>query len=96
MGTASRVIELRGHIIDSLTFPKVLDEILDHGADYETEEISIGRTRRDTSRARIRVTAPWMTVGVSANSAQATSGGARSGVSRKSNTGEVFSFNFWR
>ncbi len=58
MGTYSRVIELRGHIIDSLTFPKVLDEILDHGADYETEEISIGRTRRDASRARIRVTAP--------------------------------------
>lgn len=58
MGAVSRVIELRGHIIDSLTFPKVLDEILDHGADYETEEISIGRTRRDTSRARIRVTAP--------------------------------------
>ncbi|MBE0603524.1 MAG: TIGR00300 family protein [Deltaproteobacteria bacterium] len=58
MGTASRVIELRGHIIDSLTFPKILDEILDHGADYETEEISIGRTRRDTSHARIRVTAP--------------------------------------
>lgn len=58
MGTASRVFELRGHIIDSLTFPKVLDEILDHGAEYETEEISIGRTRRDTSYARIRVTAP--------------------------------------
>ena len=58
MATVSRVIELRGHIIDSLTFPKVLDEILDLGADYETEEISIGRTRRDTSRARIRVTAP--------------------------------------
>lgn len=58
MGTASTVIELRGHIIDSLTFPKVLDEILDHGAEYETEEISIGKTRRDASYARIRVTAP--------------------------------------
>lgn len=57
MGSVSKVIELRGHIIDSLTYPKVLDEILDHGAEYETEEISIGRTRRDTSYARIRVTA---------------------------------------
>jgi hypothetical protein len=36
MRAVSRVIELRGHIIDSLTFPKVLD----HGADYETEKIS--------------------------------------------------------
>ncbi|MEW6720939.1 MAG: TIGR00300 family protein [Thermodesulfobacteriota bacterium] len=58
MAAASKVFELRGHIIDSLTFPKVLDEILDHGAEYETEEISIGKTRRDTSYARIRVTAP--------------------------------------
>jgi lysine-ketoglutarate reductase/saccharopine dehydrogenase-like protein (TIGR00300 family) len=58
MDAASTVIELRGHIIDSLTFPKVLDEILDHGAEYETEEITVGRTRRDGSYARIRVTAP--------------------------------------
>ncbi|MBE0569020.1 MAG: TIGR00300 family protein [Deltaproteobacteria bacterium] len=58
MGKASGIIELRGHIIDSLTFPKILDEILDHGAEYETEEITIGKTRRDASYARIRVTAP--------------------------------------
>ncbi|MBI5420414.1 MAG: TIGR00300 family protein [Deltaproteobacteria bacterium] len=58
MGSFTKVIELRGHIIDSLTFPKVLDEILDHGAEYETEEIAIGKTRRDASYARIRVTAP--------------------------------------
>ncbi len=58
MGTVSKVIELRGHIIDSLTYPKVLDEILDHGAEYETEEIAIGRTRTDESYARIRVAAP--------------------------------------
>jgi lysine-ketoglutarate reductase/saccharopine dehydrogenase-like protein (TIGR00300 family) len=49
---------MRGHIIDSLTFPKVLDEILGCGAEYETEEIVIGKTRRDPSYARVRVTAP--------------------------------------
>jgi lysine-ketoglutarate reductase/saccharopine dehydrogenase-like protein (TIGR00300 family) len=58
MGTFSRVVEMRGHIIDSLTFPKVLDEILGCGAEYETEEIVIGKTRRDPSYARVRVTAP--------------------------------------
>jgi lysine-ketoglutarate reductase/saccharopine dehydrogenase-like protein (TIGR00300 family) len=58
MGTFSRVVEMRGHIIDSLTFPKVLDEILGCGAGYETEEIVIGKTRRDPSYARVRVTAP--------------------------------------
>jgi len=58
MGTFSRIVEMRGHIIDSLTFPKVLDEILGCGAEYETEEIVIGKTRRDPSYARVRVTAP--------------------------------------
>ncbi|MBI5576470.1 MAG: TIGR00300 family protein [Deltaproteobacteria bacterium] len=58
MATFSKVVELRGHIIDSLTFPKVLDEILDHGAEYETEEIDVGKKRQDPSYARIRITAP--------------------------------------
>jgi lysine-ketoglutarate reductase/saccharopine dehydrogenase-like protein (TIGR00300 family) len=57
MATFSRIVELRGHIIDSLTFPKVLDEILEYGAEYETEKITIGKTRKDTSYARVRVTA---------------------------------------
>jgi lysine-ketoglutarate reductase/saccharopine dehydrogenase-like protein (TIGR00300 family) len=57
MKTFSRVVVLRGHIIDSLTFPKVLDEILGCGAEYETEEIVIGKTQKDPSSARIRVTA---------------------------------------
>lgn len=58
MTNFTKVIELRGHIIDSLTFPKILDEILDHGAEYETEEIVIGKTRTDQSYARIRISAP--------------------------------------
>ncbi|MCL5965653.1 MAG: TIGR00300 family protein [Deltaproteobacteria bacterium] len=58
MGDFTKVVELRGHIIDSLTFPKVLDEILDHGAEYETEEIAVGKKRKDPSYARIRVMAP--------------------------------------
>lgn len=58
MSSFTKIIELRGHIIDSLTFPKVLDKILEHGAEYETEEITIGKTRKDQSYARIRITAP--------------------------------------
>ena len=57
MKTFSRVVVLRGHIIDSLTFPKVLDKILACGSEYETEEIVIGKTQKDPSYARIRVTA---------------------------------------
>jgi len=51
-------IELRGHIIDSLTLPKVLDEILSHGGLFKIREINIGRQRNDPSYARIEVKGP--------------------------------------
>ena len=51
------VIELRGHIIDSLTLSKLFDEIIARGGEYLCEEISIGRTKIDPSYARIRVEA---------------------------------------
>lgn len=54
----SKIIELKGHIIDSLTLPKVYDEILDRGANYSSEEIKIGKSKKDVSYARIKVTAP--------------------------------------
>ena len=34
---------LQGHIIDSLLFPKVLDEIITHGGSYTLRDISIGQ-----------------------------------------------------
>jgi hypothetical protein len=57
MASVSGVIELRGHIIDSLTLSKVLDEIFESGAEAETEALCIGMRPRDTSYARLRVTA---------------------------------------
>lgn len=54
----SELIEIKGHIIDSLTLPKIFDEILDHGGNYESEKIKIGKTKKDQSYARIKVTAP--------------------------------------
>jgi lysine-ketoglutarate reductase/saccharopine dehydrogenase-like protein (TIGR00300 family) len=54
----TEVVELRGHIIDSLTLPKVLDEILALKGSFEIEEMSVGSRREDTSYARIRVEAP--------------------------------------
>ncbi len=52
------MLELSGHIIDSLILPKILDLIVDSGADYRLVEVDIGRTAADASRARIEVTAP--------------------------------------
>lgn len=54
----TEVIELRGHIIDSLTLPKVLDEILALKGSFEIEEMQVGSRREDASYARIRVEAP--------------------------------------
>jgi lysine-ketoglutarate reductase/saccharopine dehydrogenase-like protein (TIGR00300 family) len=51
-------IELRGHIIDSLLLPKVLDEILSHGGNFKILDVRIGKLRRDPSHARIEVSGP--------------------------------------
>jgi lysine-ketoglutarate reductase/saccharopine dehydrogenase-like protein (TIGR00300 family) len=53
----SETVELRGHIIDSLILPKVLDQILTRGAGFKIAEIKIGQKRADQSFARIEVTA---------------------------------------
>ena len=50
-------VVLRGHIIDSLILAKVLDTILMMGGTFDLQEVSIGKTREETSRARIVVRA---------------------------------------
>ncbi|HOC50955.1 MAG TPA: TIGR00300 family protein [Verrucomicrobiota bacterium] len=54
----SEQIELRGHIIDSLLLPKVLDEILTRGGNFTIREIQVGKQRDDASYARIEVYGP--------------------------------------
>ncbi|NLC57407.1 MAG: TIGR00300 family protein [Armatimonadetes bacterium] len=54
----SKVIEVRGHIIDSLILPRILDEILNHEGTFEVLDVGIGQRRTDPSCARIRVIAP--------------------------------------
>jgi len=51
-------IEVRGHIIDSLLLPKILDRILQMGGTFEIRECEIGARRVDPSRAAIAVKAP--------------------------------------
>ena len=55
---SSELIEVEGHIIDSLILAKVMDTIVASGADYEVVEVQIGKTNVDASRARLTVTAP--------------------------------------
>ncbi len=52
---ATETVVLSGHIVDSLILAKVLDLILDAGADYEVSEFDMGRTAQNPSRAVIEV-----------------------------------------
>jgi lysine-ketoglutarate reductase/saccharopine dehydrogenase-like protein (TIGR00300 family) len=50
-------IEVRGHIIDSLILPKVLDGITAAGGQFRIKDIAVGHDRTDPSYARIEVRA---------------------------------------
>ncbi len=53
----SETVRLRGHIIDSLLLPKVLDEIIARGGRFEIVKLNVGRKREDVSEAVVRVEA---------------------------------------
>jgi len=52
-GPFTEAVELTGHIIDSLLLPRILDELVEGGAEYEIVQFQIGRTHQDASVARI-------------------------------------------
>src|SRR5919106_2274719 len=51
-------ITLKGHIIDSLLLPKVLDEILNSGNSYSILELRVGVHSHDPSFARLEIKTP--------------------------------------
>ncbi len=51
-------VEIRGHIIDSLILPKVLDRITSLGGTFRIKQIAIGQARADASHALVEVQAP--------------------------------------
>ncbi len=55
--SASAVIELSGHIIDSMVLPRVFDTIMDMGATFHVEEIRVGTRLDEPSFARLTVEA---------------------------------------
>jgi lysine-ketoglutarate reductase/saccharopine dehydrogenase-like protein (TIGR00300 family) len=50
-------VELRGHIIDSMTLPTILEELEDRGAEFDIQELQVGRRKDDPSYARIEIAA---------------------------------------
>jgi len=57
MNAAQETVLLQGHIIDSLILVKVLDTILMMGGTFDLQEVRIGGTREEPSRAKILVRA---------------------------------------
>jgi lysine-ketoglutarate reductase/saccharopine dehydrogenase-like protein (TIGR00300 family) len=55
--TAYEDVQLTGHIIDSLILPRVLDDILDMGGDFQIMDVRVGRGKDDESKALLRVIA---------------------------------------
>ena len=50
-------VEVRGHIIDSLILPKILDIITSSGGSFRIKDISVGQARADPSHALVAVRA---------------------------------------
>ena len=53
----TEIVEVKGHIIDSLILPKILDEIMNYSGEFEILEIKIGQRREEPSYAKLRVSA---------------------------------------
>ena len=53
----AQVIEVRGHIIDSMILPKILDDLMDLGVEFNIERVEVGRQKQDPSYARIEIVA---------------------------------------
>ena len=51
-------VEVRGHIIDSLILPRILDSILQAGGSFNIKQIQIGHEKHDPSVAILEVRAP--------------------------------------
>jgi len=53
--SATAVVQVEGHIIDSLILAKILDVIVEAGAEYQLLEIEVGKSHNDPSYARIEI-----------------------------------------
>jgi lysine-ketoglutarate reductase/saccharopine dehydrogenase-like protein (TIGR00300 family) len=54
----SGTVELRGHIIDSLVLPQIMEEVMDRGGEFVIQQIEVGRRKNESSFARIQISAP--------------------------------------
>ncbi len=51
----SETVEVTGHLMDTGVLARILDDVLEYGADYTIERFDVGRTHDDESNAQIVV-----------------------------------------
>jgi lysine-ketoglutarate reductase/saccharopine dehydrogenase-like protein (TIGR00300 family) len=51
----SETVEVTGHLMDTGVLARILDDVLEYGADYTIERLDVGRTHDDESSAQIGV-----------------------------------------
>ncbi len=55
MNKYSKIIEVRGHLIDSLVLTKIFDNVMDLDGKFEVMKISVGKLKTDESYAKLRI-----------------------------------------
>jgi hypothetical protein len=58
----SATVELKGHLIDSLTLSKVVDRVQQLGGDYQLNDLRVGNLKKDITFVNLTLTAPDQTV----------------------------------
>ncbi len=53
----TRTVELKGHVIDSLTLSKVIDRVQQLGGDYRLNDIRVGSLKKDVSAINLTLLA---------------------------------------
>ena len=55
MNKYSKIIEVRGHLIDSLVLTKLFDRVMDLDGKFEVMRITVGKLKTDESYAKLRI-----------------------------------------
>ena len=55
MNKYSKIIEVKGHLIDSLVLTKIFDNVMDLDGKFEVMKISVGKLKTDESYAKLRI-----------------------------------------
>ena len=56
MSEESEIVEMQGHLIDSMTLARVMNKVVNRGGRYEFLKFEVGKSHAETSYAKLRIT----------------------------------------